>query len=103
MYVHGMMRDLAAAGIEIPKAGEVLIGVVIETRIVTSLDDPALSFQNFPDLAFESHGMPRQPWQEEKPRWGASTEALVDTPAVAYSFFPVYTVRDGVVWVIPTT
>lgn len=97
VYVHGMMRDLVAADIAIPKTGEVLIGVVIETRVITSLEDPTLIFQNFETLAFESHGMPRQPWLEEKPRWGASIEALVDTPTVAYSFFPVYTVRDGVV------
>ncbi|TAA54813.1 DUF4815 domain-containing protein [Shinella sp. JR1-6] len=97
VYVHGQMRDLAATGFDIPKAGDVLVGVVLETRVITSLEDPTLKFQNFEDLAFESHGMPRQAQLEEKPRWGASTEALVDTPSVGYSFFPVYTVRDGVV------
>jgi hypothetical protein len=95
VYVQGMMRDVVAAEFEIPKVGEVFVGIVIETRVVTSLEDPELIFKNFPTKAFATHGQPRQPWLEEKPRWGASTEALVDTPSVGYSFFPVYTIRDG--------
>lgn len=95
VYVQGMMRDVVAAEFEIPKVGEVFVGIVIETRVITSLEDPDLIFKNFPTKAFATHGQPRQPWLEEKPRWGASTEALVDTPTVGYSFFPVYTIRDG--------
>lgn len=95
VYVQGMMRDVVAAEFEIPKVGEVFVGIVIETRVITSLEDPDLIFKNFPTKAFATHGHPRQPWLEEKPRWGASTEALVDTPTVGYSFFPVYTIRDG--------
>lgn len=95
VYVQGAMRELPASGFAISTAGDVLVGVIIETRVVTHVDDPSLVFQNFPDKAFESHGMPRAPWVQEKPRWGHSGEVLIDTAEVSYSFFPVYTVREG--------
>lgn len=97
IYAAGRMRNVPAAEIIISKTGEVLIGVVIEERVMTHLEDPTLKFAQFEDLAFEAHGMPRQAQVEEKPRWGISTEALTNTPQVGYTFFAVYTVRDGVV------
>ena len=97
VYARGWMRNLDAAQIVIPKVGEVLIGVVIEERVLTHVEDPTLKFQQFEDMAFESHGMARQAQVEETPRWGTSLEALIDTPQVGYYFYAVFTVRDGVV------
>ncbi|MDG3575971.1 DUF4815 domain-containing protein [Rhizobium sp. YJ-22] len=97
VYVQGMMRDLAAATLTIPVSGEVLVGVILETRVVTSLEDPELIGQNFPTRALDAHGLPRADWLVETPRWGSTAETLADTADVAYSFFAVYTVRDGVV------
>lgn len=97
IYVQGMMRNLDTATMTIPVNGEVLVGVIIEAQVITSLEDPSLIGQNFPTRTLDAHGQPRAPWLQEHPRWGSSVEALLDTPAISYSFFPVYTIRDGVV------
>lgn len=95
VYVQGMVRSLAAATLTVPVIGEALVGVVIEERVITHLEDENLKFRNFPTLSFESHGQPRQPALQETPRWGSSHEVLTDTAEVGYRFFPVYIVRDG--------
>lgn len=94
VYLQGHVRDLAPADMTLPVTGEVSVGVIIETRVITMLEDPSLKFN---DQRFKTHGQPRAARLQEKCRWGASTEALADTPVVSYRFFPVYRIVNGVV------
>ncbi|WP_322997518.1 DUF4815 domain-containing protein [Castellaniella sp.] len=95
IYVQGIVRDLPAADLTVPVIGEVLVGVVIEDRVITHLEDPTLVHRNFETLALDAHLMPRSPAVQELPRWGSTAEALTDTPEIGYRFFPVYTIRHG--------
>lgn len=94
VYLQGVVRELAHAALQVPITGEHSIGVVLETQVMTALQDPDLIFD---DQRFATHGQPLAQRLRERARWGTSNEVLTDTPVVSYRYFPVYRVLNGVV------
>lgn len=94
VYINGFVRVVGAHQLQIPETGKVQVGVMIKKTIVTSLDDPDLTFKN---QSFETHNEPLSPQIEEWPSWELATEVPIDTAAADYSFYPIYDIQDRVV------
>lgn len=95
IYIRGSVRDVPAHELTIPLVGTLEIGVVIEKRHISALEDPDTLLFNLP--GHPANGASLNPYVQEKPVWGLSTEVYIDTDEVTYSFYPKFKIVDGVV------
>ncbi|TGH28149.1 MAG: DUF4815 domain-containing protein [Aphanocapsa feldmannii 277cI] len=86
IYLDGMVRQVSAGQLVIPRAGEVQIGVVLTEHVLTEQDDATY---RDPAPGTRNHGEPGAARLHRRARWGHSGEG--DTGL----FCPVYPVKDG--------
>lgn len=95
VFAAGLVRVMPSASFVISVSGLVEVGIVIESRVISSIEDPDLIF-DYPAIS-EAHGQPLPKRMQEKPRWGHSGEPLDSSAQVDIAFYPVYQIQDGVV------
>ena len=88
VYLRGAVRGVTPATITVPVAGTIAVGLRLQERIVTYVEDPALLDPATESRQYNSQGAERL---EVKCVWSWSGDAL------SGEFFPVYTVTDGIV------
>ena len=87
LYIAGAVRGVGTASLPIALIGTVNIGIYLQESIVTELDDPALLNPAAGTRGYMEPGAHRLKVQ---PVWGVSGDGQTGT------FYPVYTVIDGV-------
>lgn len=88
VYIEGDVRPVAASVIDVPVTGEITIGVKLQRNLITHVEDPNL-LGLAPGTVAE--GEPGASRVDESIVWALSDDDQ------AGEYFPVYTVRDGVV------
>ena len=88
VFLDGRIWSVPAATLEIPVTGTVSVGVHIQERIISELEDPGL---RNPALGSRGEGEPGGWRRKEWAQWGWSGDA-----EESGAFYPVYTVDDGV-------
>lgn len=88
LYVDGTVRGVPPATLTIAVAGIVIVGVYLQTHILTELDDPSLRNRATNTRGFDKPGAARL---QKLLTWGVAGDSQ------AGDFYPVYTVEDGVV------
>lgn len=85
VYIDGAVRGVPPASFTIPITGTVVIGIYLDTTVVTEADDPSLSE---PAVETQAYGEPGAARLRIDPRWGVQGSDLQD-------FFPIYYVDSG--------
>lgn len=88
IYIEGDVRPVAAATITIPVTGELTVGVKLRRTLVTHVEDPNLLGLAPGTIA---EGEPGAARVDESVVWALRTDSQPG------DYFPVYTIRDGVV------
>ena len=88
IYIDGEVWTVPARVFTIPTSGVVLIGVYLETSVVTEIEDETLKG---PATGTVAHNQPGAARLSIVPRWAHDGEGV--TP-----FYPVYTIIDGVLF-----
>ena len=88
IYLAGMVRTVGAAMLSVPVLGEVLVGVYLQQKTVTALEDPDL-YDNQPGS--ESPGEAGADRTKTTCTWGVGGSGQPG------SFYPVWQIVDGVV------
>jgi hypothetical protein len=86
IYLQGAVRGVPPATFSMPVLGVIAVGVYLQTRTVTELDDPSLLN---PAAGSPSYQRPGAHRVQVVPAWGHENDDQ------AGEFFPVYTVENG--------
>lgn len=87
VFLRGVVRGVEPATITVPIAGTVAVGLRLQDRIVTALEDDALLDPATGTRAYNQEGAERL---EVKAVWSWSGDTVTG------EFFPVYSVTDGI-------
>ncbi|QIL80817.1 DUF4815 domain-containing protein [Diaphorobacter sp. HDW4A] len=88
IYISGAVHDLAAASLQVPVVGLVYVGVLYRERVVTAVDDPTLYNRAAGAAGYGELGADRL---QVSTAWGVQGDGQPG------NFYPVWTIRDGVV------
>lgn len=89
IYLAGAVRGVAPATLTITLSGVVIIGIYLQSAIITELQDPAL---RNPAAGTRGYMEPGAAREQLIPVWGLDGD---DTPG---DFYPVYTVENGLLY-----
>lgn len=88
IYIQGAMRGVAPASLTVAIVGTVAVGIYLQERIVTELEDPSLLN---PAVGTRGYGEPGAVRVVIDTVWGVAADGTLGT------FSPVYYIDDGVV------
>lgn len=88
IYLQGSVRGVPSATLNIPTVGTIILGIYLEEKVVTEVEDPTLLD---PAKETRSYNEPGAARLQVIPRWGYYAE---NDPA-AGQFYPIYYVDDG--------
>lgn len=86
IYIDGLVRGVPPANLVIPTTGTVAIGIYVQRKVITELEDEALYN---PAIGSKGEGDPGAARLQELTLWGFSGDGQDG------EFYPVYTVDDG--------
>lgn len=86
LYIDGLVRGVPPATLVIPTTGTVAIGIYVQRKVVTELEDPTLYN---PAIGTKGEGDPGAARLQELTMWGFAGDGQDG------EFYPVYTVDDG--------
>lgn len=87
IYIQGAMRGVGPASLVVPTVGTVAVGIYLQERIVTELDDPDLLN---PAVGTRGYGEPGAVRAVIDTLWGVAGDGTLGT------FSPVYYIDDGI-------
>lgn len=87
VYLRGSVRGVPAANLTIPVVGTVVIGIYLNEKTITEVEDPTLKD---PAKETRAYGEPGAARLQVIPAWGTQGDGSSDG-----EFFPIYYVDDG--------